>query len=352
MKATIVVSLLGDVVFLGAAWLGYGPGVLVCFLLTFIVPPLLVPGRPINAEFGKFALLLFVSLLVSRIGTSKRRTETLLRQWGETLEARVAERTRELKDSEARYRLLFEDNPQPMWVYDQETLAFLTVNDTAIQSYGYAREEFLRMTLKDIRPEEDISKLLEATRTPTTGLHQEGPWRHRKKSGQIILVEITEHQLVFNARPASLVMATDVTDRLRLEEQYRQSQRMESIGRLAGGVAHDFNNMLTVINGYAAMVLEDRPVNDPVGEALTEIRKAGDRAADLTRQLLAFSRQQVIELTVIDINTVVRRHGDLPAPANRRRYHAHHSARSRCGPGPGGQRTNPANHHEPCRERP
>ena len=304
-KAMVVVSLLGDLAFLGAAWLGYGPGIIVCLLITFVVPPLLVPGRPPNADAGRLGILLVLSLLVSRMSASKRRSESLLRQWGETLESRVAERTQALQESESRYRLLFENNPQPMWVYDQNTLAFLTVNDTAIRSYGYAREEFLRMTLKDIRPEEDVPKLLEATAVPTAEFHQEGPWRHRKKNGEIISVEIAEHPLLFDGHHACLVMATDITERLKLEEQFRQAQRMESIGRLAGGVAHDFNNLLTVINGYTEMLLSSRAAGDPANEELREIRTAGERAADLTRQLLAFSRQQVIQFSVVDINAVV-----------------------------------------------
>jgi two-component system, cell cycle sensor histidine kinase and response regulator CckA len=304
-QATIVVSLLGDLVFLGAAWLGYGPGILVCALITFAVPPLLAPGHHLNVDFGRFGLLLIISLLISRVSSSKRRSEAMLRDWGESMNARVRERTLALEESESRYRLLFEKNPQPMWVYDQNTLAFLTVNDTAVYSYGYTREEFQRMTLKDIRPEEDIPKLLEVTAVPATEFHKEGPWRHRKKNGQIIPVEITENPLVFEGRPASLVMATDITERLRLEEQFRQAQRMESIGRLAGGVAHDFNNLLTVINGYTEFLLDETPASDSARDALAEIRTAGERASDLTKQLLAFSRQQVIKPAVININTIV-----------------------------------------------
>ena len=161
------------------------------------------------------------------------------------------------------------------------------------------------MTLKDIRPEEDIPKLLEVTAAQVTGPHQEGPWRHRKSDGQIILVEINEHPIMFGDRAACLVMGTDVTERLRLEERIRQSQRLESIGRLAGGVAHDFNNLLTVINGYVEMLQSDASFGDAAGSALGEVRAAGERAADLTRQLLAFSRQQVVQPAVINLNSIV-----------------------------------------------
>src|ERR1017187_699265 len=113
---------------------------------------------------------------------------------------RPGARASELTESARRYRLLFDSNPQPMWVYDQETLSFLAVNNAAIQSYGYSREEFLGTTLLHIRPEEDVPKLLEVTAGPTTSLHTEGPWRHRKKNGTVITVEIPEHPLVFDGR--------------------------------------------------------------------------------------------------------------------------------------------------------
>jgi len=99
--------------------------------------------------------------------------------------------------------------------------------------------------------------------------------------------------------------ARDVTDERRLEEQFRQAQKMEAIGQLAGGVAHDFNNLLTVINGYAELVLGDLPLADPKRDSLAEVRHAGQRAAELTSQLLAFSREAIVEPKVLDVNQVV-----------------------------------------------
>jgi PAS domain S-box-containing protein len=133
-----------------------------------------------------------------------------------------------LRESEARYRLLFERNPQPMWVYDLDTLAFLAVNQAAIRHYGYSRDEFLSMTLKDIRPPEDIPALLDNVSKVGDGIDNAGVWRHRKKDGTIIDVEITSHALEFAGRRAKLVLANDVTERRRAEMLQQIAQATSS----------------------------------------------------------------------------------------------------------------------------
>ncbi|MCU1233817.1 MAG: sensor hybrid histidine kinase [Candidatus Solibacter sp.] len=212
---------------------------------------------------------------------------------------------RELEESESRYRLLFEANPSPMWVYDVNTLAFLAVNSAATAHYGYTAAEFLAMTLRDIRPPEDVPALLEDTRIPTEQLHTDGPWRHCKKDGTIIFVEITAHPIQFGSARGCFVMANDVTERKGLEDQLRQSQKLEAVGQLAGGIAHDFNNLLTVIEGYAEMIRADQLPDDPHREPLEEILVAAQRAAALTRQLLAFSRRQVLQPVRLSLNANV-----------------------------------------------
>ncbi len=343
------------------------------------------------------------------------------------------QRERELCASEARYRLLFESNPQPMWVFDLETLGFLAVNEAAVRHYGYTREEFATMTILDIRPSDDVARLELRMAGTAREDGRAGCWRHRRKDGSVIQVEVTAHTLDFDGRPVRLVLANDVSDlhaatralaesesrfrqmaetlqgvfwmrdqvrdemlyvspayetifgrscqslydrpgsyleavhpddrarvldaRVRrqkgertvetyrivrpdgtqrwvrdrgfpirnergevdrmtgeaedvtesklLEEELLQSQKMEAVGRLAGGVAHDFNNLLTAILGYGDMLAKRVAGDARSRRDVDEIRKAGRRAASLTKQLLAFSRKQVLQPKLLDINDVM-----------------------------------------------
>ena len=135
---------------------------------------------------------------------------------------RLTEATAEAHDSEARYRELFELNPQPMWVFDVQTLAFLAVNDAAINQYGYSRDEFLGMTIHDIRPAEEWQRLDAQLGRGLVGLNRAGTWRHRCKDGRELQVEATSHTLKYGQRPAKLVLASDVTERCRAEAELDQ----------------------------------------------------------------------------------------------------------------------------------
>src|SRR2546426_8311305 len=168
-----------------------------------------------------------------------------------------------LRDSENRYRLLFESNPEAMWVYDVETLRFLAVNEAAVRHYGYSRQEFLALTIRDIRPSEEQERLEAALQHAATGAATHVDARHRKKDGTFIQVEVSADSIDFDGRPARLVLAKDVTGRRRLEEQLRQAQKMEAVGQLAGGVAHDFNNLLTAILGYCQLLLQQLSPDAP-----------------------------------------------------------------------------------------
>jgi len=129
-----------------------------------------------------------------------------------------------LRESEEKYRLLFESNPLPMWIYDLETLQFLKVNHAAVNHYGYSIDEFMSMTIRDIRPSEEIPRLIENIGHVTSGIDEAGFWYHRKRDGTLIQVEIVSHTVEFAGRPAELVLANDVTERKRAEEALRKSE--------------------------------------------------------------------------------------------------------------------------------
>lgn len=336
----------------------------------------------------------------------------------------------EALEHERSYSLFFEANPLPMWIFDTQTLAFLAVNNAAIEHYGYSKNEFLSMTLKDIRPAHEIKAFLSGITPDAPGqLVQKGVWTHRKKSGEEILVYITTAAIQFQNCDCKLALVNDITsreraraemvewmnryeaaikasgqilydwdlgtgkvayhgnaeaklgysakelenglsakvhpedrrafryaldeavetksrffleyrvmtkagkflwiedaghwvkndagkvvrligflndvsDRKNLETQLRQAQKMDALGRLAGGVAHDFNNLLSVILGYSQLLL-DAGLPDVPAKRISGILQAGQRAANLTRQLLVFSRQEAVDPKILDVNKIV-----------------------------------------------
>ena len=119
------------------------------------------------------------------------------------------------------YRLLFEKNPLPMWVYDVKSLYFLAVNDAAVAEYGYTRNEFLRMTIKDIRPPEDVPALMKEVERLTSGTESIGIWRHLRRDGTIIDVEVRGNEIDFEGHRARFILAKDVTERRRAERRLR-----------------------------------------------------------------------------------------------------------------------------------
>jgi PAS domain S-box-containing protein len=143
--------------------------------------------------------------------------------------AKLAEKERQgseaaLRANEEKYKYMFANNPQPMWIYDLDTLAFLEVNDAAIAIYGYTREEFMAMTLKDIRPPEDIEALLKDVEKTNQKFSSSQNWRHLKKSGEIMIVEIISHSVDHNNRKARHVIVNNITDRRKTEEELRKSE--------------------------------------------------------------------------------------------------------------------------------
>jgi diguanylate cyclase (GGDEF)-like protein/PAS domain S-box-containing protein len=171
-----------------------------------------------------------------------------------------------LRQSETAYRLLFDSNPLPMWVFERKTLKFLAVNEAASRQYGFSSQEFLTMTIADIGPAEDIPALLEATAAPSQGLQEAAAWRHRKKNGAIIDVEIVGHDLTFHGIDAELTSARDITDRKVAETR---------IQHLA---LHD------ALTGLPNRIL----LQDRLAKALAAARRQGDKVALLFLDLDRF----------------------------------------------------------------
>ena len=200
---------------------------------------------------------------------------TLLEEKVRQLESTTAEleRTQEdLRESEAIYRGLFENSPQPMWVYDLENLAFRAVNDAAVRKYSFSRQEFLGMTIKDIRPPEDVPALLEHLAGTHEGFDEAGTWKHRKKDGTIIDVEITSHTLPFLGRKAELVLANDVTERTRLEKAIRHAsdEWRATFDAMTDAVALlDADGRILRCNKSMA-ALANRPFSEIIGHACEE----------------------------------------------------------------------------------
>jgi PAS domain S-box-containing protein len=223
-------------------------------------------------------------------------------EMAERVHAEVTGRT----EAEAQWRLLFAENPFPMWVVDLETLGFLAVNEAAIERYGWTLDEWPTMTIRDIRPPEDLEAMQVTLDQYADGGMRAAPVRHRDRSGRVFDVELNGREISFQGRHARLVMGLDVTERQALEAQLRQVQKLEAVGRLAGGVAHDFNNNLAVISACAEMTISDLSEAGQPTETVEEILRAANQAHALTRQLLTFSRQQVTRPVVLDPNQVVR----------------------------------------------
>jgi PAS domain S-box-containing protein len=227
---------------------------------------------------------------------------TLGRQIGQLMAREKSELA--LRDSEQMYRALFDANPSPIFMVDLETWKILATNEAAQKLYGYSEAELLAVPFVDLYAPDEVPDLFDKARQLQVGETYMVSRRHRTREGRILNVEVRYHVSLIKARKVALSVISDVTERISLETQLRQSQKMESIGMLAGGVAHDFNNMLTVIAGYAA-ILKDLSMGDTESDALNEIIAASERAANLTRQLLTFSRRQVMQMEDLDLNEVV-----------------------------------------------
>lgn len=212
-----------------------------------------------------------------------------------------------LRESEEKYRALFEESRDVIFITTPEG-KFIDINPAGVELFGYSsKDELLKVSIdKDLYLKPGDREIYQRT------LHRQGFVKDyelvlKKKDGQPIIVFITAN-IVVNDKGEIVAyrgIMRDMTGYRKLEQQLIQAQKMESIGRLAGGVAHDFNNLLTAIQGYTDLALKEIPEGSSAHDELKEIREASDRAADLTRQLLLFSRREPLKLEHIDINKIV-----------------------------------------------
>jgi PAS domain S-box-containing protein len=211
-----------------------------------------------------------------------------------------------LRQSEARYRFLFKESPIPSLMIDAETLRILAANEAAARFYGYAREELVGLSLREIKVGDDVEREIEHLRSHSAGGWQ-GVKTHRRKDGTHVRVGVNAQATVFEGRRVNIATCLDLTEKTRLEEQLRHAQKMEAVGRLAGGVAHDFNNLLAVILTGTELALSAPDLASAL-EEIRDIDAAARRGAALTRQLLTFSRRQPYEARPLSLSALV---GDM-----------------------------------------
>ena len=217
----------------------------------------------------------------------------------------------ELRKNESMLRLLFQYNPLPTWLYDIDSFKFLEVNQAAMDLYEYTSAEFEQMTVLDIRPHEQRAKALSYMKELGADAEEHEFWLHQAKDGRTFEVEVISHELKYAGKRVRLVVAQDISGRRLLESQLRQAQKMEAVGRLAGGVAHDFNNLLMVIKGHTELLLNALEPSEQITRKIEQIDRSADRATALTRQLLAFSRMQVLQPQILNLNAIIEEMGKL-----------------------------------------
>ena len=249
--------------------------------------------------FLEILLLALVYYVFLRDITARRRAEQLLRE------------------SEERHRKLFDNNPHPTWVFDRETLRFLAVNAAAVRKYGYSSDEFLKMTIKNIRPPEDVPVLLDSVGRVQDGNESIGIWRHRRKDGTDIDVEITSYALSFADRPAEVVVAVDVTERKRDEAEKRKfmdklaasNQELDLRNReveratllkskFLASMSHELRTPLNAIVGFSDLLADETPgeLNGKQKRFVNHIKQGSAHLLQLINDILDLSKIEAGQL--------------------------------------------------------
>lgn len=202
---------------------------------------------------------------------------------------RIRKQQQQLVLSEKQYRTLFESNPNPMWIFNQKSLAFIAVNDAAVEKYGYSQEEFLKMIITDIRPKDDHQQLKEIVKKNFGGLNDVGKWIHLHKSGKVFPVSITSHEVVFDGQYCKMVMATDISKQVEHEQQqqaaylkekelhekllanYQLLEKAEQENRLMGQVIDKINNLVLIVKEGGEISWVNRAFTDFTGFTRQEV---------------------------------------------------------------------------------
>jgi len=211
----------------------------------------------------------------------------------------------ERKEAENRFYKAFHLSPEPTVIVTKKEGRYIDVNESFLRITGHRREETIgrtSMELKMFKNPEDRFRLIDQMKE--TGYFRDVEANFYTKSGELRVGLHSADYLEIGGQKCIIAVLKDITERKLLEQRLRQAQKMEAIGQFSGGIAHDFNNMLGVIIGYCEILEERLPQGDPLRKECGQIKKAGQSAASLTRQLLAFSRQQMLELRVLSLNTV------------------------------------------------
>lgn len=218
-------------------------------------------------------------------------------------EARQA--ARRLEESENRYRSLFEHHPDAVFSLDTRG-RFQSANSVCELISGYAPEEMMGRPFDSLVASEQLSKAYAQFESALGGTATSCELSLNHKSGRRVEINVTNVPVIVSGEVVGVFgIARDLTRQRELEAQLRQAQKMEAVGQLAAGVAHDFNNVLTVIQGCSEFLMGSLPVGDERRDDVDMIRDAASRASTLTRQLLAFSRKQVLQLTTVDLNACI-----------------------------------------------
>jgi PAS domain S-box-containing protein len=292
------------------AWQPFGlDSKLTLDLLNFLIPILLLIGMVHIETVFKGRLRLEDEEKKLRTGLEsdvKARTVDLDKA-NEELQREISLRKQgeeELRKSKEQYRFLFDENPQPMWIFALDTFKFLAFNRATLRHYGHSNSEFRELTAKDLCLAEELNAFVAEAGKASLDLPPRKLSRHCKKDGSVIEVEMAVQDLIYGGCPARLVLTSDVTAQRQLQKQLLQAQKWEITMQLAGGVADNFSKLITAIERDAYILAQKSP-DETAADPLKRIGATAGSASALTRQLLALVRRHPMRPQSVDLNTLL-----------------------------------------------